>query len=181
VHVLSTERLSLRQLTMDDAPFILELTNDPHWLLHIGDRGIRTLDDARRYVENGPMEMYGRLGFGLWAVEPRGGGAPLGICGLLRRDWLDGVDVGFAFLPAHRGVGYAREAAAATLQHARDAFGIDRVLAIVSPANAASIRLLERLGMALERTARPPGDGGEVCVYGRTLTGLSPSPEPAGP
>jgi RimJ/RimL family protein N-acetyltransferase len=169
LHVLSTERLELRHLTTDDAGFILELTNDPDWLRYIGDRGIRTLDDARRYIETGPMEMYARLGFGLWAVEPRGGGAPVGICGLLRRDWLDDADIGFAFLPAFRGMGYAREAAAATLDYART-LGLNRVLAIVSPENEASLRLLVKLGMAFERRALPAADAAEVCVYGLALT-----------
>ena len=168
--VIATARLVLRRLTADDAAFILELTNDPDWLRFIGDRGIRTLDDARRYVETGPMEMYARLGFGMYAVDRREGGPPIGICGLIGRDWLEAPDLGFAFLPAFRGMGYAREAAAATLGHARDALGIDRVLAIVSPGNADSIRLLEDLGMRLDRTARPPGDGAEVCVYSITLT-----------
>lgn len=163
--VIATERLLLRRLTEDDAAFILELTNDPDWLRHIGDRGIRSLDDARRYVETGPMEMYARLGFGLWAVERREGGGPIGICGLIGRDWLEAPDLGVAFLPAFRGMGYAREAAAATLDHGREALGIERVLAIVSPENALSIRLLEGLGMRLDRTAVPPGDTREVHVF----------------
>jgi len=167
--VLATPRLVLRHLAPGDAPFILALTNDPDWLRHIGDRGIRTLDDARRYID-GPMEMYARLGFGLWAAEPVEGGAPLGICGLLGRDWLEAPDVGFAFLPAARGRGYAHEAAAATLEHARGALGLGRVLAIVSPENDASIALLTKLGMALERMAVPPGGTHEVCVYGMSLS-----------
>ena len=168
--VMATTRLVLRRLTPDDAPFILELTNDPDWLRYIGDRGIRTLDDARRYVETGPMEMYARLGFGLYAVERRDGSPPIGICGLLGRDWLESPDLGFAFLPAFRGMGYAREAAAATLDHARDEHAIGRVLAIVSPENADSIRLLKDLGMRFERMAQPPGASSEVCVYSITFT-----------
>lgn len=168
--VIATERLVLRWLTGDDAPFILELTNDPDWLRFIGDRGIRTLDDARRYIETGPREMYTRLGFGLYAVERRDGGPPIGICGLIGRDWLESPDLGFAFLPAYRGMGYAREAAAATLDHARHALGIDRVLAIVSPGNADSIRLLKGLGMRFKRMALPPGASSEVSVYSITFT-----------
>lgn len=168
MQVLATERLVLRWLAEDDAGFILELVNDPDWLRHIGDRGVRTLDDARRYIETGPASAYER-GFGLYAVELRESGVPIGICGLINRDWLEDVDVGFAFLPAFRGKGYAREAAAATLEHARDALGMSRIAAIVSPDNTDSIRLLEKLGLGFERMARPPGEDEEVCVYGGAI------------
>jgi RimJ/RimL family protein N-acetyltransferase len=169
LHVLATERLDLRRLTVDDAEFIFELTNDPDWLRFIGDRGIRTLDDARGYIETGPLAMYARLGFGLYAVELREGRTPIGICGLIRRDWLEDADLGFAYLPRFRGMGYAFEAAAATLEHAKSALGMERVLAIVSPENEDSVRLLTKLGMTFQRMARPDGDAGEVCVFGRAL------------
>ena len=169
VHVLSTERLELRWLTAEDAEFIIALTNDPDWLRYIGDRGIRTLDDARGYIAKGPASLYATLGFGLYAVDERASGTTTGICGLIRRDWLETVDIGFAFLPSFRGMGYAYEAAAATMEHAQ-ALGFDRVLAIVSPDNADSIRLLTKLGMTFERTATEPGDDdGEVSVYGRSV------------
>jgi ribosomal-protein-alanine N-acetyltransferase len=169
LHVLTTERLVLRHLAADDADFIVALMNDPDWLRYIGDRGIRTADDARGYIASGPVDMYARLGFGLYAVELRDDGTPIGICGLIRRDWLEDVDLGFAFLPRFRGAGYAHEAAAATVEHARDTLGLDRLLAIVSPENEGSVRLLGKLGMTFERRAQPPGAGGEVCVYGRAL------------
>jgi RimJ/RimL family protein N-acetyltransferase len=169
LHVLDTERLTLRWLTAEDADFILELTNDPDWLRFIGDRGIRDADDARAYIATGPVDAYARLGFGLFAVELKETRVPVGICGLVRREWLDGVDLGFAYLPAFRGMGYAHEAAAATVEHART-LGFDRLLAIVSPGNASSVRLLTRLGLTFERMARPAGDGDEVCVFGRALT-----------
>jgi ribosomal-protein-alanine N-acetyltransferase len=165
VTVLETPRLALRQLTPADAEFIFALTNDPDWLRFIGDRGIRTMDDARDYIENGPTAMYAEHGFGLYAVELKETGAPIGICGLLRRAWLEDVDVGFAFLPEFRRAGYAREAASSTLAHARETLGLARVLAIVSPENRDSIRLLEKLGMRQERMTTPPGGGGEVAVY----------------
>lgn len=163
--VLETERLSLRHLTDADAAFILELVNDPDWLRFIGDRGVRSLDDARAYILNGPVASYARHGFGLYLVELGDGGAPVGMCGLLKRDWLDDVDVGFAFLPRFRGMGLAHEAARATLEYGRVALGLPRVAAIVSPENAGSIRLLEKLGMRFERMAVPPGAEQEVCVY----------------
>ena len=115
-----------------------------------------------------PAAMYAR-GLGLYAVELKESGAPIGICGLISRDWLEDVDVGFAFLPGSRGAGYAREAAAATLEYAKTALGLDRILAIVSPENHDSIRLLTRLGLGFERMALPPGETEEVAIYGRTL------------
>jgi len=170
VNVLSTSRLSLRRLDEGDAAFIVELMNDPDWLRFIGDRGVRTLDDARDYIATGPGAMYARHGYGLYAVERRNEPGPIGICGLVRRDWLEDADLGFAFLPAFRGAGYAREAAAATLEHAKDDLGLHRVLAIVSPENEASVRLLAKLGMTFQRMDRPAPDAAEeVCVYGREL------------
>jgi RimJ/RimL family protein N-acetyltransferase len=163
--VLETERLCLRHLAEDDAPFILELVNDPDWLRFIGDRGVRTLDDARAYILNGPVASYARHGFGLYLAELRDGRAPVGMCGLLKRDWLDDVDVGFAFLARFRGKGLAHEAARATLDYGTGALGLGRIAAIVSPENAGSMRLLEKLGMRFRRMALPPDAEQEVCVY----------------
>lgn len=159
--VCRTPRLVLRWLEARDADFIAELLNDPAWIEYIGDKNIRTLDDARNYIANGPVAMYAKRGFGLNVVELADGGARIGICGLIKRDSLDDVDLGFAFLPAWRGMGYAHEAALATLQHGERAFGLPRVAAITSPANVPSIRLLESLGFAFVRTTRlTPGDPG---------------------
>ncbi len=156
--ILTTPRLHLRELTPADAPFILVLLNDPDFLRYIGDRQVRTEADARRYIEQGPMAMYAAHGIGLWLVELREGGTPVGICGLLRRPGLDDPDLGFAFLPAHRGRGYAREAAGATLAHGRSALGFGRILAITSLDNRASERLLLGLGFHYDREVTLPGD-----------------------
>ena len=164
--VLETPRLTLRRLTVEDATFILALVNEPSWLLHIGDKHVRTLEDARRYIAGGPMAMYARHGFGLYLVERREDAAPLGICGLLKRDTLEDVDIGFAFLPAYWGRGYAREAAVATLAQAREVFGLARVVAIASPANTSSIRLLESVGFVFERALRMPGEDHDVRLFG---------------
>lgn len=163
---LSTPRLILRRAGEADAPFILELLNDPDWLRHIGDRGVRTLADARDYIRQGPVAMHARHGFGLDVVALRDDGTPIGLCGLLRREGLEDPDLGFAFLPAHRGRGFAREAAAATLAHAGQALGLRRIVAIVSPGNAASIRLLASLGFRFERTLRLQDDAEELRLYG---------------
>lgn len=170
-HVLDTQRLVLRRLEPADAGFILELTNDPDWLRHIGDRGIRSLDDARRYITDGPLAMYERHGFGLYLVGLRDGGTPIGLCGLIKRDWLDDVDIGFAFLPAFRGRGYALEAAAATLEYGRATLGLHRIAAIVSPGNADSLQLLGRLGMRLERMVLPPNETSSLCLYATPTPG----------
>lgn len=157
--VIDTDRLALRRQTVDDAPFVLALMNDPDWLRYIGDRGVRTLADARTYILDGAVAMYDRYGFGLYLVERKEGRVPVGLCGLLRRPSFDDADLGFALAREHRGRGYAREAAAATVAYGRDVIGLDRIAAIVSPDNAASIQLLEGLGFAFERPfTYPHGD-----------------------
>jgi ribosomal-protein-alanine N-acetyltransferase len=159
--VLETPRLRLRELVAADAPFVLELLTDPDFVRHIGDRGVRDLETAKRYIADGPQASYARHGHGLWLAELRDTGEPAGMCGLLRRDHLDAPDLGYAWLPRFRGLGLAREAAAATLAHARDRFGMTRVLAIVSPGNDASCRLLEAVGMRLRGVE---GIGGEALL-----------------
>jgi RimJ/RimL family protein N-acetyltransferase len=149
--VIETGRLILRRLVASDAAFILELVNDPDWLRYIGDKGVRNLDDARSYIENGPMAMYANVGFGLWRVELKDSGQPIGMCGLIKRDSLEDVDIGFAYLPPFRGFGYASEAARATVEHGANVIGLRRIVAITSPDNAASGRLLEKIGLRYER------------------------------
>lgn len=163
--VLETSRLTLRLIAAEDAAFILQLLNEPSFLRFIGDRGVRNLDDARAYIENGPVASYARYGFGLWLAQLREGGTPIGMCGLLKRDTLDDADIGFAYLPAYWGQGYALEAAAAVMAHGRHALGIARIVAIVSPDNAASIRLLEKIGLTFERQLDLNGDGRETSLF----------------
>jgi len=163
--ILRTSRLGVRGLTTDDAAFILTLLNDPAFIEHIGDRGVRTIDDARSYIGRGPQASYAQHGFGLWLVELIDTGTPIGICGVLKRDTLPDPDIGFAFMPAYRAQGYAFEAASAVRDFARDTLRLPRLLAIVSPANARSIRLLERLGFAFERMVRMAGDAEEVKLF----------------
>ena len=174
--VLGTERLRLRRLVLDDAPFILRLVTDPSWLEFIGDKGVRSEDDARHYLAQGPIDMYARLGFGLYLVELRDGGAPIGhsgdpigICGLIKRESLADVDLGFAYLPEFRGKGYAYEAALAVMIHAKRDYSIRRLVAITAPTNEKSIRLLRRLGMTLEQAIDLPRDGGRSVLFARSL------------
>ncbi|HZW58656.1 MAG TPA: GNAT family N-acetyltransferase [Woeseiaceae bacterium] len=163
--VIETARLALRELTVDDAAFLKDVMNDAGFLKYIGDRGIRTLDDARAYLERGPLDSYRRHGYGMYLVTRRADDAALGICGLVRRDSLDAPDLGFAFLPPYRSQGYASEAAAATLEFGRKTLGLARILAIATPDNGASNRILRKCGMRLERRVRLPPDDSELNLY----------------
>ena len=154
MNVLDTERLRLRLMTTADAEFIMQLLNDPDFVRYIGDKGVRTLDDAREYIRTGPVASYGRHGFGLWMVELKELGAPVGICGFLKRDTLADVDIGFAILPQHRSRGYAMESASAVLHYGRNVLGLTRIVAITNPDNVESIRVLEKIGMSFERMIR---------------------------
>lgn len=167
--LLETPRLELRRLTENDAPFVLVLLNEPSFLANIGDRGVRTLDGARDYIARGPMASYERFGFGLYLVELKGRPVPIGICGILKRDTLPEPDIGFAFLPAFWSQGYGFESASAVKAYARDTLGLPRLLAIVSPSNQASIRLLEKLGFTSNATIPSPGNRDDLRLFTATL------------
>ena len=172
--VLVTPRLSLNRIAADDATFLLRLLNEPSFLQHIGDRGVRTIEDARRYIANGPVDSYARFGFGLYLVRRREDDAPVGICGVLRRPALDDPDLGYALVPECWRLGYAREAATAVLSHARDDLQLTRLAAIVSPDNQPSIALLESLGFRHEATrSLSPGDR-PIHLFATTLHALHP-------
>ena len=160
---LETERLLLRRLTVEDAKFVLTLLNQPSFLRYIGDKKVRSLDDAWQYILNGPIASYERHGFGLNLVELKESHTPIGICGLLKRDELPNPDIGFALLPDFWSKGYAFEAATAVLQDAR----LARVLAITSLDNDASINLLQRLGFRFEKVTRLSADGEQVRLFTR--------------
>jgi ribosomal-protein-alanine N-acetyltransferase len=166
--VLATDRLILRRMDLTDADFILELVNEPAWLHFIGDKGVRTRDDSCRYISSGPLASYDRFGFGLYVVERKADGARIGVCGLLKRDWLDDVDLGFAVLSRFRRSGLAYEAAGVVLAHGKAAFGLDRIVAITAPDNHASIGLLEKLGFAFERMVAPSADGPKRKLFATT-------------
>jgi ribosomal-protein-alanine N-acetyltransferase len=167
--ILETERLILRELQPDDAPFMLELLNEPSYILNIADRGVRDLEGARRYLEDRWRASYRQHGFGLWVVVERSSGMATGLCGLVRRDGLEDVDIGYAFLPAFWGRGYAIESALGVKAHARDVVGLTRLVAIVVPSNLPSVRVLERLGMSVERTLRLPGECKDLALYAMAL------------
>jgi ribosomal-protein-alanine N-acetyltransferase len=155
MHVLDTARLRLRRLTTDDAPFIIELLNDPLFLRFIGDKGVRDRATAERYLREGPMASYARHGFGLFHVALKDG-VPIGMCGLLKREVLEDVDIGFAYLPQFSGHGYATEAALATMHYGRTTLGLKRIVAITAPDNEASQHVLKKIGLRYDRTLKLP-------------------------
>jgi RimJ/RimL family protein N-acetyltransferase len=163
--ILEMERLLLRTLATGDAPFYLALVNEPSWLQNIGDKNIHTLDAAAAHILAGPMQMQRRLGHSLYLVERKDDGAPLGLCGLVRRESLPGTDIGYALAPRFRGQGYAIEAASGVVLHARTALGLRRLFGIADPGNAASIALLGKLGMQFVRRACLPPEGRDTNVY----------------
>ena len=164
-YILSTRRLRLRELQPErDAAFLLALLNDPDFVANVGDRGVRTTEAAADYIRQRIAPSYARFGFGMWLVELTETGNPLGICGLLKRENLADVDVGFTFLPQYRRQGYAFESASAAIEHGwqRD---LPRIVAITAPHNTASIRLLEKLGLRYERTIQLTPDAAEVLLF----------------
>lgn len=166
--ILETERLILDHLHSEvDASFILRLVNEPSWVRFVGDRGVRTEEDARRYLENGPVRSYETHGFGFYRVRRKLDDAVLGMCGIVQRDGLEGVDLGFAFLPEYWGKGYAQEASQGVIQHAKNAWGLQQLWAICTADNERSIRLLEKLGFTFEKTTVLPGDDEVLQVYVR--------------
>ena len=167
VSMISTQRLLVRPITIDDAPFILTLLNEPSFLRYIGDKQVRTVEYARQYILNGPAASYERHGFGLCLMELKELHTPVGMCGILKRDGLPDPDIGFALIPDFWNKGLAFEAATAVLKDARERLKLDRILAITSLDNDASINLLERLGFRFERVMQltPESDPVKLFVY----------------
>jgi RimJ/RimL family protein N-acetyltransferase len=150
---------------------MLAIWNDPAFLHHVGDRGIRTIADAQEAMQNGALHLYEKYGYGPFRVSLKGDDTPVGICGLFRREGLDEPDIGYSTLPEHCEQGYAHEAAVAVIDHSRDELALQRLIAIISPANDASIGLIRKLGFEFERMHTMPGDDSEVCIYGKSLSG----------
>lgn len=167
--VLETRRLALRTFTPADASFILDLLNQASFIRYIGDKGVRTLDDARRYIQDGPLQSYQRYGFGLYVVEEKQTATPIGMCGLLKRESLEDCDLGYAFLPDYWSQGYATEAAQAVVDYAQYDLGLHRVVAITAVDNEASIKLLNKLGFVFERVVPFPDDKSKSRLFGKTL------------
>lgn len=152
--IIKTERLSLRYLNVNDAEFIVQLLNEPDWIKYIGDRGVRTVESAQSYILDGPIAMYKEHGIGLFLVELKGSETPIGVCGLIQRDFLKDVDLGFGFLSKYWGHGYAYEAAHATLNYGIEERGYERIAGFTSLDNEKSANLLQKLGMIDEGKIR---------------------------
>jgi RimJ/RimL family protein N-acetyltransferase len=165
MNVIETDRLILCKLTIDDAGFILDLLNQPSFLQFIGDRGVRTLDDASDYILRGPIASYERFGFGLYLTALKESGVPIGICGLVKRESLEDVDIGFAFLPQFWSKGYAFESASAVMEYGKNALGLNRIVGVTSADNYASIRVLEKLGLRFAKMVRLSADGPELKLF----------------
>lgn len=182
--LIEARRTILRDMTADDAPFILDLLNQPSFLRYIGDRQVRTVDDATQIIETRYRQSYREHGYGLYVVELRAASRPIGMCGFVRRAGLPCADMGFAFLPAFEGHGYACESALAALQFGRDTLGLRELLAIAQPDNLRSHRLLERLGFASPGALTLPGETAPVMVFSRSLAttpmAIAPSDDATG-
>jgi len=162
---LETERLTLRRVTLDDAALMLAIWNDPAFIRHVGDRGIRTIEEAEAALKEGAFKLYDEFGYGPYCMSRKKDGALIGICGLFRRENLTDPDIGFGVLPDYCGKGYAGEAAQAVVAHARNDLGIECLTAIVSPENVASIGLIEKLGLRFDRGITMPDDDDEISLY----------------
>jgi len=162
---IETIRLTLREITLGDAEFILRLVNDPSFMSNIGDKGLRNTDDAKKFIRSGPWKCQEKPGYGQFVVELRESGEPTGVCGLLHRETLDVTDVGFAFLPQYRGHGFAFEAADAVMKYGYSTLGVDRIVALTSEDNVASIKVLKKLGMEFERTVKMSIDDPGTVLY----------------
>lgn len=158
-------------MTLDDADLMLAIWNDPAFIEHVTDRGIRSLDEASSAMAEGILKLYEDYGYGPYRVALKEDDTAIGICGVFRREGLDEPDIGFALLPEFCSRGYAFEAAATVIDHCRNDIGLERLVAIVSPGNAPSVGLIDKLGFAFERMMRLPGDDHDVAVYGISLNG----------
>jgi RimJ/RimL family protein N-acetyltransferase len=163
--MITTDRLILREFDLNDAPFIVQILNTPKWIQFIGDRGVKTINDAHHYLLNGPMKSYQTNGFGLMMVALKSDETPIGMCGLIKRDTLEDVDIGFALLPEYEGLGYAFEAASAVMDFGKNEVGLQRIVAITLPENARSVGLLKRIGLTFERMINFPGDGEDLMFF----------------
>lgn len=164
--ILATHRLVIRELTVDDATFVLRLTNEPSFIANIADKGIRTLEDARSFLREGNWTNQARPGYGQFLVELKKDASAVGVCGLLYRDQHAMTDIGFAFLPEYWGSGYAVEAARALVDYGHSELGVESIVGLTSSDNAASIRVLEKLGMKFQKTVRMSDDDPGTAVYG---------------
>ena len=171
--VIETDRLILRKFILEDASFMLELLNTPTWLQFIGDRGVHTLEDAQNYLLNGSIKSYKKYGFGFYAVVIKESNEPIGMCGLVKRDYLEDIDIGFAFLPQFMGKGYGFEVASATLNYAQNILKLAKIVAIVNPENSVSIGLIKKIGLQYEKMITLYPENKELMLFTLRRSGFS--------
>ena len=168
--IAETNRLLISKITLGDASHFLKLVNSPKWLKFIGDRNLKTVEDAKNYLKNGILKSYATFGFGFYKLQLKANhNVFVGICGLIKREQLDDVDIGFALLPAFEGQGFGFEASQAVMKLAEEKFKLKRMVAITLPSNMNSIKLLEKLGMHFEKRIKPFEDGQELMLFAKTL------------
>jgi RimJ/RimL family protein N-acetyltransferase len=168
--IAETHRLLISKLSLDDGPFFLELVNTPNWLKYIGDRNLKTVEDAKTYLKNGTLKSYNNFGFGFYKLQLKEeNNKTIGTCGLIKRDALECVDLGFAMLPNYERKGFGYESSVAILKLAKEQFKLHKVAAITLPENTSSIKLLEKLGLSYEKTIKPFEDDEELLFFAKVL------------
>ena len=169
MNILKTKRLKLSRVSEVDAPFIFKLVNTPTWIKYIGDRGVETMDDAKKYIQDGPVRSYREFGFGLFLMKLKNDDIPIGMCGLLKRKSLPDVDIGFAILPEYEKRGFTYEASSAVMDYAKNEVGLDRIIAITTNENQISIHLLKKLGLRFEEKLIVDEFKKEMLLYGHNF------------
>ncbi|PIA79124.1 GNAT family N-acetyltransferase [Gaetbulibacter sp. 4G1] len=168
--IAETERLLISKVSLQDAPFFVKLMNTPHWLKYIGDRNIRSVKDAEANLKNGILKSYKDNGFGFYKVLLKAeNNKTIGTAGLIKREQLDDVDVGFGFLPEYEGKGFGFEASVEIMKLAKSEFKLKKVVAITNPDNHNSIKLLEKLGLVFEKRVNPFEEDKELLLFAKTL------------
>jgi RimJ/RimL family protein N-acetyltransferase len=167
--LLITDRLIIQEFILDDAPFILELVNEPDWIKFIGDRKVCDLTDAKNYMVNSFFTSYTTHGFGPYLVALKENEMPIGMSCLIKREVLESVYIGYAFLKKHRGKGYAMEAVLATKNYAHEELELGALVAITNTENEASISFLKKLGFQFEKKIILPEETEEVLLFRESL------------
>ena len=168
--IAETERLIISKINIKDAPFFLELMNTPHWLKYIGDRNIKSIEDAEEAIKSGHLKSYKNNGFGFYKLLLKSEkNKTIGTAGLIKRDQLEDIDIGFGFLPDYEGKGFGYEASLEIMKLAKEVFNIEKLVAITNPNNKNSIKLLEKLGLTLEKRIKPFEDDKELLLFAKIL------------
>ena len=165
MNLITTDRLLINRITIDDAGFILELMNDKDWIKNIGDKGVRTIEDAQAYIQNRFLKTYIESNYGFYTMNLKNTLQIIGIVGLVDRKGIDNIDIGYGILPEFRGKGYAFEAAKAIYDYGYQELNLEKIVAIVNPDNLPSIKLLSKLGLEFEKMVRLPDEEIEILLY----------------